>query len=90
MIRSHDDVCFVLDQHAKLDFHSDSPWVDMSLNLDYEPTSLCSYYLMLHIFGLTRLVLNPKNYHTRGEHTNHCTNDVVLLFLENLIICFFL
>ena len=43
------DVCFVLDQQAELDFYS--PRLDMSPHStrysDSKPTSLCSYYLML-------------------------------------------
>jgi len=51
-----DDVCFVLDQHTyKLNFYNISPHVNMSLHSDtlswFEPTSLCSYFLMLHAKG---------------------------------------
>ena len=32
------------------------------------------------VFGLTRPGLEPTIYHTRGEHANHYTTDVVLNF----------
>ena len=58
---------------------------------DSEPTSLCSFSLMLRVqrrsknvnftvFGLTRSGLEPTIYLTRGEHTNHYTTDAVKLF----------
>jgi hypothetical protein len=31
------------------------------------------------VFGLTRSGLEPMIYHTRDEHTNHYTTDVVIL-----------
>jgi hypothetical protein len=34
------------------------------------------------VFGLTRLGLEPTIYHTRGEHANHYTTEVVSRFLE--------
>jgi hypothetical protein len=37
------------------------------------------------VFGLTRLVLDPKIYHTQGEHPNHYATDAVTMqdeFLE--------
>jgi hypothetical protein len=65
-----DKVCFVLDQHAELDFHSasslkqqsagrhDAPlWTHYS---DSEPTSLCSFFLMLH----TKQKGNKYQYHS--------------------------
>ena len=55
---------------------------------DSEPTSLCSFSLMLCaqqrnnkyqfiVFGLTDLGLRPTIYSTRDEHTNHYTTDAV-------------
>ena len=62
-IRQDDDdgVRFVQSQHTQLDFYrtssllNNSQWVDMSLhshiyNSDSEPTSLCSYSLMLRVY----------------------------------------
>ena len=50
-----DEVCFVLDQHAELDFYSASSLKQQSAgrhvaphDFDSEPTSLCSFSLMLH------------------------------------------
>ena len=54
-----DDVCFVLDQHVKLHFYSSflAHWNKsagrhaaplLTHYSDFEPTSLCSYSLMLH------------------------------------------
>ena len=34
--------------------------------------------LFLIVFGLTRLGLKPRIYHTRGEQANHYTTDAVL------------
>jgi hypothetical protein len=42
----------------------------MSLHLEAAST----YFV---VFGLTRLVLEPMIYHTRGEHANHYTTDAV-------------
>jgi hypothetical protein len=42
----------------------------MSLHLEAAST----YFI---VFGLTRLVLEPMIYHTRGEHANHYTTDAV-------------
>jgi hypothetical protein len=35
------------------------------------------------IFGLTQPWLEPKIYHTCGEHANHFTTDAVLIGIYN-------
>jgi hypothetical protein len=53
----NEEICFVLDQHAKLDFYSASSLKQQSVNIghssqtyyaDFKPNSFCSYSLMLH------------------------------------------
>ena len=34
----------------------------------------------LKVFGLTLSELEPTIYHTRGEHANHYTTDVVVVY----------
>ena len=62
---------------------------------DSEPTSLCSYSLILCtkqraantnfiVFGLTHLGLESLIYHTQGEHANHDTSGAILFFDENI------
>ena len=80
-----DEVCFVLDQHAELEFCSaNSPRVDMSLHSDtlfWFRTNQSLLFLLnaaclaekqqipILVFGLTWLGLEPTIYCTRGEHT---------------------
>ena len=90
------EVCFVKKQHAWLDFCSASSLKQQSADKhvaplghisNSEPTSLCSFSLMLlsveatHtnciVFGLTRLGLEPTIYRTRGEHAKHYTTDAI-------------
>jgi hypothetical protein len=74
-----DEVRFVLDQRAKLDFYNAS---SVKQHPSFEPTILYSLSLMLSgeatntnfiVFGLTRSGLEPTIYCTRGEHANHYT-----------------
>ena len=61
---------------------------------DSEPTSICSFSLMLHsgeatntnyiVFGLTRSGLEPTIYRTQDEHANHYTTDAVDIFSINI------
>ena len=53
----NEEIYFVLDQHAKLDFYSASSLKQQSVNIghssqtyyaDFKPNSFCSYSLMLH------------------------------------------
>ena len=98
-------ICFVLDQHAEVDFYSARSLKQQSAGRrqcrstrshysDSEPTSLCSYSIMLSgealntnfkVFGLTRPGLESMIYHTRGEHVNHYTTDAVLRTISCII-----
>ena len=64
-------------------------------NPDFEPTSLCSFSLMLRaqrrsnkyqlVFGLTRSGLEPTIHRTRSEHANHYNPDAVRnIFIQQM------
>ena len=87
--------CFVLDQHAEMDLYSASSLKQQSVGgrqcrstrthySDSEPTSLCSYSIILSeeatntnfiVFDLTRPGLESTICRTRGEHASHYTTD---------------
>ena len=85
-----DEVCFVLDQHANLDFYSASSLKQQSTGRHVAP--LGHIILILNqsvfsgeatnsnfiIFGLTRSGLEPTMYCTRGEHVDHYTTDAII------------
>ena len=62
-------------QYTELDFFmvlvhwNNSPHIDMSLHLEAAST----YFI---VFGLTRLVLEPMIYHTRGKHAYQYNNAI--------------
>ena len=72
---------------------NNSLWVDMSLHTDTLSCFRTNQYLLsllnveclaekqqlpiLIVFDLSRLGLQSKTYHTRGQHANHYTTDAV-------------
>ena len=84
-----DDVPFVLDQHANLDFYSANSLKQQSTGRHIAP--LGHIILILSqpvcreatnsnfiVFGLTRPGLEPTMYSTRGEHVNHYATDAII------------
>jgi hypothetical protein len=66
-----DDVCFVLDQYAELDFYSTG---------SLKQQSASRQNMLLHSVTNTNFIASgdgtwtgPTTYHTQGEHTNHYT-----------------
>ena len=86
-----DDVFFVLDQHANLDFYSASSLKQQSAGRhvatllthysDSEPIGLGGEATNSNfiVFGLTWQDLEPTMYCTRGEHVNHYATDAIIL-----------
>ena len=84
-----DDVLFVLDQHANLDFYSASSLKQQSAGRHVAP--LGHIILILSqpvcgeatnsnfiVFGLTRPGLEPTMYCTRGEHIDHYATNAIM------------
>ena len=80
--RDDNDVCFVIDQHAQLDFCSASSLKRVHRYTccctpthypDSEPTSLCSYSLMLLLNGEVANINFVIFGFTRLEPTIYCT-----------------
>ena len=80
-------------------YKNNIPWIYMSPHSDIIPSqSVCALSLSCCVlsgdpthtncivFGLTRSGLEPTIYHTRGEHANHYTTDVVLVFKRGILL----
>ena len=88
-----DEICFVLDQRAELDFYSASSLKQQSagrhvapfghiIQIPSQPEATNTNFI---VFGLTRPGLEPTIDHTRGEHANHYTMYVVdVKFMKSL------
>jgi hypothetical protein len=86
-----DEVRFVLDQHAWLEFYSagslKQQFADRHVTpighiilIPSQPVFALSPYCYFIVFGLTRTGIEPTIYCTRGEHANHYTTDAVRQF----------
>ena len=90
----HDDeIHFVLDQHAVLDFYSVNSLKQQSVGrhvavlghiILIQSQPVCSFSLITNfiVFGFTWSRLEPTIYRTWGEHDNHYATDAVPLCFE--------
>ena len=78
-----DEVCFVLDQHAELDFYS------ANQSLLFPPNAAClaqKQQIPILVIGMSRLGLEPMIYSIRGEQANHYTTDVVHVYSRKWVV----